>query len=272
MVTSNQLRRQLRDILAVLYPDAESAKRVAYDAGLNVIRIVFDTKAVNYWHNILDEATNADRVQSLVDVALAEYTNHVELRNIYKEYCDSVAQKSTASHAGMDKQAPPAVTENKQLIKTSTFIPPAQVQCPKCGNLVSVPKFDKHWDNEITLDPKDYHRIWTESAEGFDSGWDTQGTVICPVCKAQHPLVIHEIKIYIDKDFVCPSCHKPDHLHSMISWTRVDGSYYVYQFKAKITCLSCQEESKRRKTVRKLPGVASILIGKLRTLSRQVQL
>ena len=46
----------LRDALAELYPTEARARRVAFDAGLNLDQIAFNESAKTFWHAILQEA------------------------------------------------------------------------------------------------------------------------------------------------------------------------------------------------------------------------
>ncbi|HXF62758.1 MAG TPA: effector-associated domain EAD1-containing protein, partial [Caldilineaceae bacterium] len=66
-------RAALRDVLASLYPDEASARRVAAQAGLEVGRISFSAQAVNNWHAILTEAERSDQLQTLIQVVRSEY-------------------------------------------------------------------------------------------------------------------------------------------------------------------------------------------------------
>ncbi len=76
---SSPVERQLRKILAELYPDIADIRRVAEDAGLNIGRIAFDTKAINSWHAILSEAKRTNKVGVLFDVVLEEYEANPKL-------------------------------------------------------------------------------------------------------------------------------------------------------------------------------------------------
>lgn len=47
----------LRDLLAFLYPDVLSIRRIIDDAGIDSSRIDISEKAVNSWHFVLTEGT-----------------------------------------------------------------------------------------------------------------------------------------------------------------------------------------------------------------------
>jgi V8-like Glu-specific endopeptidase len=66
--------RNLRQILARLYPTERDARRVVADAGLDAARIAIEPKAINTWFAILQEAANhPGKIDALLQVALAEY-------------------------------------------------------------------------------------------------------------------------------------------------------------------------------------------------------
>jgi Effector-associated domain 1 len=64
----------LREILARLYPSERDARRVVIDAGLDPGMIAFDSKAINNWFAILEEAGHhAGKIDALTATALADY-------------------------------------------------------------------------------------------------------------------------------------------------------------------------------------------------------
>lgn len=71
--------RQLRTVLANLYPDKRSATRVAEDAGLSVTLINWDGSAVDIWQTILKEAQKQGCLDALLAVATEEYGGNREL-------------------------------------------------------------------------------------------------------------------------------------------------------------------------------------------------
>src|SRR5215204_1429936 len=71
----------LRQILARLYPAERDARRVVADAGLNPAQIAFESKAINNWFAILEEAANhTGKVDAIVDVALRDFPDNEELQ------------------------------------------------------------------------------------------------------------------------------------------------------------------------------------------------
>ena len=82
----------LRDILAGLYPDETSARRVVDDAGLDPALISFSSHARNNWHGILAEADKQDKVDDLLTVAFKEYEENAELQDTWQAYRHLVEQ------------------------------------------------------------------------------------------------------------------------------------------------------------------------------------
>jgi len=65
--------RKLRTVLAHLYPDLESTRRLATDVGLPVAMIGFNTRAIDNWFNILGEAEKQNKLEALIELVLSEY-------------------------------------------------------------------------------------------------------------------------------------------------------------------------------------------------------
>ena len=72
----------LRDVLADLYPEEASARRVASDASLDADYIDMRGSAVSFWHEIIRHAVRKDRISLLVAVALREYPDYKRLIRI----------------------------------------------------------------------------------------------------------------------------------------------------------------------------------------------
>jgi len=72
---------QLRDVLAELYPDESSSRRIAQAAGLNLSRVRFQATAVDTWHGVLTEAEHAGRVEAVIAVVEQEYGRNGALRS-----------------------------------------------------------------------------------------------------------------------------------------------------------------------------------------------
>ena len=72
----------LRDALAELYPTEARARRVAFDAGLNLDQIAFNESAKTFWHAILQEAKKSNKIDNLFSIAKTEYGPNIELRQV----------------------------------------------------------------------------------------------------------------------------------------------------------------------------------------------
>jgi len=87
----NELNKvsHLRDILADLYPVAANARRVVSDARLSARLIDFGGAAIDFWHSIVQQAENANRLYALVRIALKEYPENTSLHWAWTEYVGS---------------------------------------------------------------------------------------------------------------------------------------------------------------------------------------
>lgn len=76
-------RRELRLILATLYPSASDARRFSVDIGLRVERVNFNGTALNIWDDILREVARTDPSYSTVlTLARNEYPNNSGLAGL----------------------------------------------------------------------------------------------------------------------------------------------------------------------------------------------
>lgn len=73
---------QGRDVLAELFSDADEARLVAKDVGLNLKRIKISDQPQACWDSIFEEAQKAGRVLAVLDRALKDYPTHAELKNV----------------------------------------------------------------------------------------------------------------------------------------------------------------------------------------------
>lgn len=81
-----ELHRQLRALLAELYPTTTDARRIADDADVTHHRVAFDSNLTNGWHALLDEAEKQNKVTALLHVAAAEYPHHQALTMLTTRY------------------------------------------------------------------------------------------------------------------------------------------------------------------------------------------
>ena len=92
MPVKNEILTKLRNVLAKLYPDEVSMRRISHDAGLDLTRISFNSSAINNWHSILIEAENVGRVDALLTVVLQEYGRNQTLLDAYQAYQQTASQ------------------------------------------------------------------------------------------------------------------------------------------------------------------------------------
>lgn len=76
----------LRDVLAGLYADEASARRVAGQAGLMLTRIAFSPPAVNIWYAVLTEAARAGRMAEVIAMVQGEYGRNADLQQAVARY------------------------------------------------------------------------------------------------------------------------------------------------------------------------------------------
>lgn len=105
----------LRNVLAVLYGDEASMRRVIDDAGLDERQIPFSGRAINTWHAILREATNLDQVEASLQVALRDYGANHALATAVTAYRRSVTSSATQSGKTAERSKPtPAEQPSKR--------------------------------------------------------------------------------------------------------------------------------------------------------------
>lgn len=77
----------LRNVLAQLFSDEPSIRRIVDDAGLDGRKIDFGSSAINIWHFVLTEAEKVDRVEALFRaVESAGYGNNRKFRDARQAY------------------------------------------------------------------------------------------------------------------------------------------------------------------------------------------
>lgn len=81
-----RIQRELRFILAELYPEAIDARRVVADAGLESSFVDFQGSAQDIWGSILEEARLTQKIELILKVAKEDYPNYESLQAIWNEY------------------------------------------------------------------------------------------------------------------------------------------------------------------------------------------
>jgi hypothetical protein len=82
------LLRSLYSLLASFYPDEQSARRVAADAGLDTRHIAFSGQAINTWHAILSEAVKTAQLEALLACVQEEYGANPAFQTVYNAYVE----------------------------------------------------------------------------------------------------------------------------------------------------------------------------------------
>ena len=72
--------RELRKLLALLYPSESDQRRLATEAELTVGAIALGSSAYNNWHQILHHANHNQRIGRLLANALDEFPDNEQLR------------------------------------------------------------------------------------------------------------------------------------------------------------------------------------------------
>jgi hypothetical protein len=86
-ITRRAALARLRDLLATLYPDEASLRRLVDDAGLDLRYMALGSSSKNNWHAVLDESEKRRQTGALIAAALAEYgADHPPLRQYVEEY------------------------------------------------------------------------------------------------------------------------------------------------------------------------------------------
>lgn len=88
---------KLRNVLARLFPDETSIRRIVDDAGLERQKIDFGSSAINVWHSVLMEAEKVDRVDALLRVVESEYGNNREFQAACQAYRQSQGKQETVN-------------------------------------------------------------------------------------------------------------------------------------------------------------------------------
>jgi hypothetical protein len=88
----------LRDTLANLYLDRESAHRIVTDANIRPELVTYSDKAIDNWSNIIQEANKQGLLIPLLEVVLREYPRNLLLKEALSELKEEVS--SDGRHKG----------------------------------------------------------------------------------------------------------------------------------------------------------------------------
>ncbi|MEW5868130.1 MAG: effector-associated domain EAD1-containing protein [Chloroflexota bacterium] len=92
----NPTLTQLQSVLAELYPLDDDVHRLANQAGLPPAYIDFDGPAIQVWHNLLEQAQQRDRLQSLIEIVNHEYPENQPLAQAIQAYDPQAAALATS--------------------------------------------------------------------------------------------------------------------------------------------------------------------------------
>ncbi|MEZ4735400.1 MAG: SUMF1/EgtB/PvdO family nonheme iron enzyme [Caldilineaceae bacterium] len=131
----------LRNVLASLYPDERSIRRIADDAGIVLAHIEISAHAKNDWHSVLTEANKNNQVEALLAVVEREYSSNKEFRNIYDEYRNGQSKNDevpSASHAPVN--APKLADQQNGILGADHYDPKPEENQPKNHPIAKPPQ------------------------------------------------------------------------------------------------------------------------------------
>ena len=83
----------LRNVLASLYSDEVSIRRIVADAEISAVRIRFDTTTQNIWYFVLEEAIKTQRLDTLLSIVKKEYGTNQQFLKACASYCPQNKQQ-----------------------------------------------------------------------------------------------------------------------------------------------------------------------------------
>ena len=90
-------RTHLRDVLANLFTDEPSIRRILFDAGINTSRIPLSLNgcAIDIWQSVLTETERMDQLDKLLGIVENEFGS---VNKVVKELCEDYKQWRTKSY------------------------------------------------------------------------------------------------------------------------------------------------------------------------------
>lgn len=120
---------KLRKLLADLYPEVVSIRRIVYDAGIDHSRIDFQATSINIWHAVLREAEKSEKVEALLAIVEQEYPIIGALRKQYRRFW-RICVAAALGLIGLIWVEFNWLQPFSQPAPTTTPSPPAQRHCP----------------------------------------------------------------------------------------------------------------------------------------------
>lgn len=97
----------LRNVLAKLYTDERSIRRIVDDSGIDSSKLTIDIHTENSWHSVLSEAEKHYQVEALLQTVEHEYGNNREFQAACQAYRQSQGKQETVNpHANVSAQQP----------------------------------------------------------------------------------------------------------------------------------------------------------------------
>lgn len=140
-----KILRQLRAILADLYPDEASIRRVATDAGIMLARLTLTSNALNNWDAVFHEARKSHRFDALLETAQEEYLTNPVLSEACDAYRHAIKENKYNSH--LARVAHEDVT---QLVSEQVSTP--QADKPATPSLVQATDTDKREEQQKQIE------------------------------------------------------------------------------------------------------------------------
>lgn len=91
-------------VLAHLYPDESSIRRIAAESGVDLSRVPLNSTPKNNWHSVLKEAEKHHQINALLVVVEREYGNNEDFRSACEDYRRSTGQINLDDNLGLSRQ------------------------------------------------------------------------------------------------------------------------------------------------------------------------
>ena len=89
---NHKISVDLRNILATLYSDEASIRRIVNDSGIDLLRINFNASVVNIWNSVLTEAEKHQQVEGLLKAVEGEYPRNHEFQAACRAYRQAIGR------------------------------------------------------------------------------------------------------------------------------------------------------------------------------------
>lgn len=93
---NRQIFIQLRKVLASLYQNVESIRRVCEDAEIDLTLVALNSAPLDNWNAVLGQAQKSGQVDGLLAIIWSDYEKNQELQKVYEAYRQSIRLDPTA--------------------------------------------------------------------------------------------------------------------------------------------------------------------------------